>query len=378
VDDVPVDARVNINSKQEVVSVFVSDLVSLTPDTHLTLSARANHVRVSTLDNIHPSGNIESLTARHRFSSLNPAIGLVMGIAPKAQFYAGFNQTNRTPTAIELGCANPERPCRLPNAMQSDPPLKQVLAQNLELGVRGQLAHSSWRAGVFHTLSKNDILFVADDQSGYGYFKNFGKTRRQGVELGLNSKLGALSLGANYSYIDATFRSHEQVNGGSNSSNEGSGPGLEGNIDIKPGNKIPLTPAHQFKFNLGYQFTPEWSVNNQVLAFSSQYARGNENNAHVADGKYYQGAGKVAGYALWNLDSTYQVSKNWGVHFGIHNLLDRRYATAGQLGVNAFNAAGNYQARPYAAVNGEYPLNHTLFLAPGAPRQFYLHLNFTF
>ena len=35
------------------------------------------------------------------------------------------------------------------------------------------------------------ILFVADNQAGFGYFKNFGKTRRQGLEAGLSVRAAA-------------------------------------------------------------------------------------------------------------------------------------------------------------------------------------------
>ncbi len=66
-------------------------------------------------------------------------------------------------------------------------------------------------------------MFVADDTSGFGYFTNFGRTRRQGGELGLNAKLGAFDVGANYTFLDATYRSAEEVAGEGNSTNEEGG-----------------------------------------------------------------------------------------------------------------------------------------------------------
>ena len=38
--------------------------------------------------------------------------------------------------------------------------------------------------GVFQTTNSDDILFVGTTTSA-GFFTNFGKTRRRGVELGL-------------------------------------------------------------------------------------------------------------------------------------------------------------------------------------------------
>ena len=52
-------------------------------------------------------------------------------------------------------------------------------------GAPGALA---WNVGVFRSDNKDDMLFVADNARGFGYFKNFGKTRRQGVELGLSAQ----------------------------------------------------------------------------------------------------------------------------------------------------------------------------------------------
>lgn len=35
-------------------------------------------------------------------------------------------------------------------------------------------------------------------QTGFGYFKNFGSTRRQGVELGANGRVGGVTIGGGY------------------------------------------------------------------------------------------------------------------------------------------------------------------------------------
>ncbi len=100
--------------------------------------------------------------------------------------YFGYSEGNRAPSSIELGCADPNNPCKLPNSMAGDPPLNQVVAKTWELGVRGGLGPTlRWNLGAFRTENHDDILFVADNQSGFGYFRNFGKTRRQGIEAGM-------------------------------------------------------------------------------------------------------------------------------------------------------------------------------------------------
>ncbi len=59
-----------------------------------------------------------------------------------------------------------------------------------------------WSAGWFRAENYNDLLFVASEQTGFGYFTNFGKTRRQGVEISVSGKNPAFTLGGNYTFLE--------------------------------------------------------------------------------------------------------------------------------------------------------------------------------
>ena len=62
-----------------------------------------------------------------------------------------------------------------------------------------------YSVSAYRTDLEDDIQFIT--VSGVnGFFDNIGKTRRQGIELGLQTRLGKLSLNAAYGFIDATFR----------------------------------------------------------------------------------------------------------------------------------------------------------------------------
>ena len=88
--------------------------------------------------------------------------------------YLGYSEGSRAPTSIELGCANPEQACKLPNALAGDPPLEQVVTRTWEAGLRGVFESSvNWNAGWFRADNRNDVLFVASTQTGFGYFRNF-------------------------------------------------------------------------------------------------------------------------------------------------------------------------------------------------------------
>lgn len=380
-DGTPVDSRVDLSGKVHTWSVYASDTLRLAPAWNLTVSGRYNRSTVRNRDHLNPGGGSGSLDGDHTFQRVNPAIGL--SYAPDARFgaYAGYNEGSRMPTSIELGCADPANPCRLPNAMAGDPPLRQVVTRTAEGGVRGRLDQTgglNWRAGLFRADNSDDILFVADNQAGFGYFKNFGKTRHQGVELGLDGKRGALSWSIDATWLDATYQSAEVVNGSGNSSGSAAKPGLEGTIRIAPGDRIPLTPDRILKAQADYDAGAGFTLGAAMRALSGSYARGNENNQHQASGVNYLGSGKTAGYAVVDLNAHYQATRRLGFFMQVANLLDRRYASAAQLGATGFNATGGFVARPYAAVNGKYPLTYSTFYAPGAPRAVTLGARYAF
>ncbi|MFK3737237.1 TonB-dependent receptor [Massilia sp. TN1-12] len=362
-DGAPIDARVDLRGRTRTASVFASDTVSIDA-LDLTLSGRYNRTTVHNRDRIQPGGGPGSLDGDHRFSRFNPAVGATWTVSRALNLYAGYNEGSRTPTAIELGCADPENPCKLPNAMAGDPPLRQVVTKTWEGGMRGTLggnAHLS--AGAFRADNVDDILFVADDAAGFGYFRNVGRTRRQGVELGLDGRAGALSFSAHYTYLDATFRSAELLGGEANSSAD-----EDGNIAIRSGDRIPLVPRHVFKARADWQLTPAWLVEAGVLAVSGATARGNENGAHEPDGTYFVGSGRTSGRAVFDLGTTYESAPRLRFFAQVDNLFDRRYATAAQLNATGLTPEGTFIARPFAAGGDNASVVHATFFAPGAPR----------
>lgn len=372
-DGQPVDARVDLTGHTRTWSVYATDTLSLRDVLHLTLSGRYNRTTVSNRDHLNPGGGSGSLDGDHRFSRLNPAIGLAFTPNQAFNVYGGYNEGSRTPTAIELGCADPDNPCKLPNAMAGDPPLKQVVTRTWEAGVRGTTTgRLHWNASLFRADNVDDILFVADNASGFGYFRNFGKTRRQGIELGLDGRIAQLAFAVNYTWLDATFQSAETLNGEANSSNAG------GHISVQAGDRLPLIPRHIFKAHADWQINRAWSLGMGMLAVSSSTARGNENGRHQADGTYFIGSGHAAGYAIFDMSGKYRATPQLTVFAQINNVFDRNYATAAQLGATGFTADGNFIARPFAAAGDNETVVHSTFYAPGAPRTVWVGVRYEF
>jgi len=154
--------------------------------------------------------------------------------------------------------------------------------------------------------------------------------------------------------------------------------GLEGTIQIRPGDRIPLIPPHALKVFADVKATAKLSIDLDLVAISSSFARGNENNLHHADNTYYLGPGDVPGYAIVNLGGRYQVNRWLQVMGQINNLFDRHYYTTAQLGPAGFTDAGTFIARPFPAVNGEFPVQQSTFSTPGAPAAFWIATRFAF
>jgi outer membrane receptor protein involved in Fe transport len=365
------DARVDLNGRTTGYSLYGTDSMALTGALRVDVSARFDHTVVRNRDRITPGGGTGSLDGDHRFSAFNPALAITWSPSKAFGVDAAIAQTSRAPSAIELGCADPASPCRLPNAMAGDPPLRQVFATTFEAGAHGgSSGRFAWRVGAFRIDSRDDILFVTSNSAGFGYFRNFGKTRRQGVDIDARATFGRFTLSGHYTYLDATYRSAEVVNGSGNSTNNGPAPGFEGNIAIAPGNRIPLIPDNLFKAAVGWTPVDMVSLDVDMIAVSGVIARGNENNAHRPDGTYYLGAGSTRPYAVFNAGASFTPVEALTIAVQVNNVFDKDYATAAQLGATAFDAAGNFVARPFTApvIGGERPLVSSTFYAPGAPR----------
>ncbi len=362
--DDDIETANSLLGRTQTTSVYLSENYAMTDALSLIVSGRYNRTTVKADDRHNADGR---LNANYTYNKFNPSLGFTYLTGPSSSFYANWGQGNRAPTPIELGCADPDNACSLPNAMAADPFLEQVVSRTIEAGFRGQMGDGiQYTATVFSSENKDDILFLAANTAGQGYFKNFGKTKRQGAEIGLNGMLGErLDWGINYSYVDATFESPACIVSEVNSAEDEDNCG-EDQIRITAGNSIPGIPKHQLRLRGDWAMTSSWNINLTAVSFSDSYVHGNENNLHNE-------RGKVPSYQVFNLATSYQTEGNWQIYARISNLLDKDYSTAGILAENAFDASGNFIT---TLSGGEPDWEDETFFAPGAPRSFYVGLKY--
>lgn len=374
-------------------------------------------------------------TEKFTYYSLNPSLGATWQVTPATNVYGNWSQGARTPSVIEAGCAYDATPikisddtvapayrprslyerrfCTLPSILSGDPYLPQVISRTTEVGARGYWGQDiEWNFSVYRSNLTNDIYF-SSPVAERNFFQSIGSTRRQGIEMGFKGQSGKLHFRVNYSLTDATFQSSFNLDSPHNSSAGstrftydpiiGSTVGQVsdyGQIQVKPGNKMPGVPLHNMNVSFDYDLTEKWNIGLSMIMHSSAFVRGNENNQHKVgplapiyvisnnpnavgqvlklyrpDVRY---SGKTAGYAVFNLKTSYKLGKEWTLGLQVNNIFDRLYASAGRLGINPFSPSINGAIGPSGFNYNSNDWQQSTFYGPGAPRSAFISLTYDF
>jgi iron complex outermembrane recepter protein len=350
---------VSLNANNKYYGFYLTDTFDINSLLSVTASARYNIAKVDLVDQLGAN-----LDGNNRFTHLNPAIGATYKLLPTVTVFGGYATNNRAPTASEIECSNPGQPCLLPSSLASDPPnLKQVIAKTTELGLRGHQAFGSggilnWNASVFRTNSEDDIYGISTSIST-GFFQNIGSTRRQGFETGLTYQGRQWSVYAQYSFIDATFRSPLLLNSPSNPFQD-----EDGNIQVLPGDHLPLIPKNRIKLGGDYRIMPTWSVGGSFVFVSDSFYKGDESNHNP----------QLPGYHVFSLRTSFKIARQVELFANVQNLFDERYSTFGLFGdPTGVNAPG-----VPAGADSNDPGVDNRFQSPGMPRAYFGGVRVTF
>ena len=307
-------APVALDSTTLTYGLYAADTFDATSRLAITASARLNIASISLRDR-----GDGALAGDNRYARVNPALGATYKLAPELVLYGGYSEANRAPTPAELACADPTRPCLIDSFVVSDPPLKQVVAQSWEAGLRGTVALAgdggiAWNFGLYRTDSDNDIVNVPSAISGFGYFRNAGTTRRQGIEAGLQYSRGPIAAHAQYALLDATFRMPLLLSSPFNPGADGAG-----NIMVQPGDRLPSLPRHRLNIGIDYTGARGWKIGAELIVASGQYLLGDEANLQA----------KLPGHHVVNLEGSYPLGEHFELFANVENLFDARYDTFG-------------------------------------------------
>ena len=311
-------------------SLFASDTWTLGRDWSLTASARYAWSRLSNTLR-HDDG--DSQHERFTYRKLNPALGVTYQAAPELTLFANASQSNRVPTVIELGCADPGQPCRLPVGLQSDPYLKQVVSRTVEAGARWKQDGQQASLAIYRTQNRDDILFRTAGVFQHGYFANFPRTRHQGADLTASLRSASMQVTIAYSFLDAVYGADGSLFTGTR------------DVPVQKGTRMAGLPRHTFKFGADWHATEALTLGATLNVSSHIAILGNEDDARPG--------WRVGGHALLGLQASYRPNEKWEWQVRINNVTNRRYETFGAMAADFFSTGQAHEAR---------------FVAPGAPR----------
>lgn len=339
--DGPEELAASLDGRVSRLGGFVAADAPLDARTHVNGSLRWDHTR--TRNALGPGGPARE---SFRYRTFSPALGATRALGPSLSLFANASQGARVPTALELGCADPARPCVLATGLQSDPYLKPVVARTLELGLRGaDGGRLQWSAALFRTDSRDDIVFARADASQAGYFTNVGRTLRRGLELQLSRRRGAIEWEAGVTWLRATYASPLVLPGPLSTAAQPN--------TVMPGSPLAGLPRRTAKLAADWRFAPDWRFGVDAQAVGSQAVAGNEGGTRPE-------LGRLPGHGVLNANLRWQATPRLQAVLRVANLLDRRYAGFAAGNLDLFPAG-----RPLQPGHEAAPVR---FLAPGAPR----------
>jgi len=315
----------------------------------LTVAARWDLIRHRIDDRSPPQDGRPSASGEDVFQRIDPLAGLSYNFSADHSLYASYSEGFRAPALLELTCAGPAAICPgLQAGAAPDPPLQPVRVRSFEIGLRSHpFAGTNAQLSVYRTEVYDDIFSVSPAGTTGIFFQNIGRTRRQGLEAIVRSKLSSvLEVTASYSFARATFEEDVFLNTPRATSDCTS---FACNERVRKGSDFPLVPRHRAR--AGLEVHPvSWLVASVSGSYvGAQRFRGDEENVAPLLPSYFSFEGGVKA----------TMGRLWG-SLNVFNLLGSSYSTFGTFATNA-KAPGNPVER---------------FLTPGRPFQLFVGVGY--
>ena len=229
-----------------------------------------------------------------------PAGSLKYALTDAWNVYLSAGRGFETPTINELSY-------RSDNQSGLNFGLKPSTNDTVEIGSKTRIGNGLFTAALFQTNSDNEIV-VDSSSGGRTSYKNAGKTRRQGMELGLDQQFGeSWRLKAAWTWLDATYRTNVCDDASCN------------------GNRIPGIARNMGYASFGYQPEQGWYAGSDIRYMSDIMA----NDENTAKAPSWTVVGLTTGYK-WSYGRM-----DMDLFGRIDNLFDREYV--GSVIVNESN-----------------------------------------
>ncbi|MGE6009917.1 TonB-dependent receptor PqqU [Klebsiella variicola] len=229
-----------------------------------------------------------------------PAGSLKYALTDAWNVYLSAGRGFETPTINELSY-------RSDNQSGLNFGLKPSTNDTVEIGSKTRIGNGLLTAALFQTNTDNEIV-VDSSNGGRTSYKNAGKTRRQGMELGLDQQFGeSWRLKAAWTWLDATYRTNVCDDASCN------------------GNRIPGIARNMGYASFGYQPEQGWYAGSDIRYMSDIMA----NDENTAKAPSWTVVGLTTGYK-WSYGRM-----DMDLFGRVDNLFDREYV--GSVIVNESN-----------------------------------------
>ncbi|WP_181016692.1 TonB-dependent receptor PqqU [Klebsiella quasipneumoniae] len=229
-----------------------------------------------------------------------PAGSLKYALTDAWNVYLSAGRGFETPTINELSY-------RSDNQSGLNFGLKPSTNDTVEIGSKTRIGNGLLTAALFQTDTDNEIV-VDSSSGGRTSYKNAGKTRRQGMELGLDQQFGeSWRLKAAWTWLDATYRTNVCGDASCN------------------GNRIPGIARNMGYASFGYQPEQGWYARSDIRYMSDIMA----NDENTAKAPSWTVVGLTTGYK-WSYGRM-----DMDLFGRVDNLFDREYV--GSVIVNESN-----------------------------------------
>lgn len=229
-----------------------------------------------------------------------PAGSLKYALTDAWNVYLSAGRGFETPTINELSY-------RSDNQSGLNFGLKPSTNDTVEIGSKTRIGNGLFTAALFQTNTDNEIV-VDSSSGGRTSYKNAGKTRRQGMELGLDQQFGeSWRLKAAWTWLDATYRTNVCDDASCN------------------GNRIPGIARNMGYASFGYQPEQGWYAGSDIRYMSDIMA----NDENTVKAPSWTVVGLTTGYK-WSYGRM-----DMDLFGRIDNLFDREYV--GSVIVNESN-----------------------------------------
>lgn len=242
------------------------------------------------------------------FSRVSPKFGATYSLAPNAHLYASYNQGFRAPSESQLYRAgNDTTPTNALAKARVTLGLKPIRAEQVEFGLRGKIAAWDYNLVAYELDKRDDLVSQRDLATNVSTNVNAGKTEHRGIELGLGGALSPqLKLDTAFSY--ARHRYTDWVTATANFS----------------GKNIETAPSIITSTRLTWRPTPIVMTQVEWTRLGSYWLEASNSPTF----------GKYPGHDLFNLRTSFAVTRTFSLTARVINVLDKRFADSASVSSN--------------------------------------------